>query len=107
MSLKNGENDGICSHIITPGGVFVQCSVMTVTFRKSHSKVIFCNKIGVFVVRAINHVHTSVKLSITQTQGIITCIPKENEPEQFLKIWRPITLLNTLYKITAGCIICT
>ena len=43
-------------------------------------------------------------LSITQRQGIITCIPKDNKPKQFLKNWRPLTLLDTVYKIGSGSI---
>ena len=42
-------------------------------------------------------------MSITQKEGIITCIPKEGKPEQFLRNWRPITLLNTSYKIESLC----
>jgi hypothetical protein len=57
------------------------------------------------VVRAINDAYTSKKLPVTQTQGVVTCIPKENKPKQFVKNWRPITLLNTVYKIGAVCII--
>ena len=34
----------------------------------------------------------------------ITCIPKENKPKQFLKNWRPLTLLDTVYKIASGAI---
>jgi hypothetical protein len=41
---------------------------------------------------------------VTQTQGVITCIPNENKAKQFVKNWRPITLLNTVYTIAAGCI---
>ena len=44
------------------------------------------------------------ELSITQKQGIITCIPKENKPKQLLKSWRPLTLLDTVYKIASGTI---
>ena len=44
------------------------------------------------------------KFSITQRQGIITCIPKGDKPRHFLKNWRPITLLNVIYKIASGCI---
>ena len=36
--------------------------------------------------------------------GIITCIPKVNKLKAFLKNWRPLTLLNTTYKIVSGCI---
>ena len=41
--------------------------------------------------------------SVTQRQGIITCLPKGDKPRQFLKNWRPITLLNVIYKIASGC----
>ena len=37
--------------------------------------------------------------------GIITLIPKGNEDRQYLRIsWRPISLLNVLYKIASSCI---
>ena len=29
---------------------------------------------------------------------------KRNKPKQFIKNWRPITLLNVIYKIASGCI---
>jgi hypothetical protein len=64
----------------------------------------FWNRIGLFVCRALNHAFISGNLSVIQTQGIITCIPKGDKPKQFLKNWRPITLLNTIYKIGSGCI---
>ena len=40
-------------------------------------------------------------LSISQGRGLITLIPKKNKPQQYLKNWRPISLLNCDYKITA------
>ena len=43
-------------------------------------------------------------LSVTQRLGIITLIPKGEKDKSFLKNWRPLTLLNTLYKIVSGCI---
>ena len=65
---------------------------------------VFWKDIGHFVVRSINSSFDEGALSFTQKQGIITCIPKENKPRQFLKNWRPITLLNTVYKIASGSI---
>ncbi|WP_419623732.1 RNA-directed DNA polymerase [Thiolapillus sp.] len=43
-------------------------------------------------------------MSVTQRRGVITCIPKEDKPKKYLKNWRPITLLNTAYKIASACI---
>ena len=43
-------------------------------------------------------------MSITQKQGIIICLPKGDKPREFLKNWRPISLLNVTYKIGSSCI---
>ena len=43
-------------------------------------------------------------MSVTQRQGVITCIPKERKDKQYLKNWRPIIFLNTMYKIASSCI---
>ena len=40
-------------------------------------------------------------MSVTQRQGVITCIHKEGEDTQYLKNWRPITLFNTMHKIAS------
>jgi hypothetical protein len=32
------------------------------------------------------------KMSVTQRQGVITCIPKEGKSKEFLTNWRSITL---------------
>ena len=64
----------------------------------------FWNDIGAFLVRSINEGFLSGQMSVTQKRGIITCIPKEGKNKQFLKNWRPITLLNTSYKIASACI---
>ena len=66
---------------------------------------VFWGKLGDFVVRALNEAYNVNSLSETQTQGLITCIPKGNKPKEYLKNWRPITLLNTVYKIGTGCIV--
>ena len=55
-------------------------------------------------MRSINEGFEKQCLSISQRQGIIVCIPKEGKPKQFIKNWRPITLLNVVYKIASACI---
>lgn len=64
----------------------------------------FWNKIGSFVVRSLNYGYKVGELSSTQKQGIITCIPKEGKSKFSLGNWRPISLLNVIYKIGSGCI---
>ena len=39
------------------------------------------------------------RLSITQRQGIICLIPKKDKDPKILKNWRPLSLLNTDYKL--------
>ena len=65
---------------------------------------VFWKQLGTFVVRAINFGFLKGELSVTQQHGLIVCIPKENKCRNYLKNWRPITLLNTAYKIASGCI---
>ena len=56
----------------------------------------FYNDIKVFIKRSLNEGYHEGKLSISERQGLITCIPKGDKPKQFLKNWRPITLLNVI-----------
>ena len=65
---------------------------------------VFWKDIGQFVLRSLNYGYMKGELSISQKQGVITCIPKENKPKLYLKNWRPITLLDTVYKIASGSI---
>ena len=64
----------------------------------------FWKDLGAFLVRSINHGFCIGELSVTQRRGVITCIPKENKTKRLIKNWRPITLLNTTYKIASACI---
>ena len=45
------------------------------------------------------------RLSASKSLGIISIIPKEDKDKRFLSNWRPLTLLDTLYKIISGCIV--
>ena len=49
------------------------------------------------------HIHLGI-FQLHKKQGIITCLPKGDKPRYFLKNWRPISLLNTVYKIASGSI---
>lgn len=64
----------------------------------------FWKDLGIYVLRSINEGYIKGELSITQKQGIIMCIPKGDKPREYLQNWRPITLLNVVYKIASGCI---
>ena len=84
-NMKNGKSPG------TDG--------MTVEFFK-----VFWKRIGGFVVRSLNEGFKRGQMSVTQREGIIICLPKSNKPREYLKNWRPISLLNISYKIGSACI---
>jgi len=64
----------------------------------------FLPDLGHFLVRSLNFAFLSGEVSVTQKQGVITCLPKGDKPREFLKNWRPITLLNIDYKLLSGAI---
>ena len=57
--------------------------------------------ISTLLVSAVNYAFESGCLSITQRRGVIKLIPKKDAELYYIKNWRPITLLNTDYKIAA------
>ena len=65
---------------------------------------VFWQKLGHFVVRSLNEGFQKGELSSTQKEGIIICIPKADKDRNFIKNWRPISLLNVVYKIGSSCI---
>ena len=56
------------------------------------------------IAKAVNYGYEHGSLSVTQRLGIITLIPKGDKDKNHLKNWRPLTLLNTIYKMVSGCI---
>ena len=84
-NMKNGKSPG------TDG--------FTVEFFK-----FFWRDIGHFVVRSINEGFRNKIMSTTQREGVIVCIPKGDKPREYLKNWRPISLLNVVYKIGSASI---
>jgi len=64
----------------------------------------FWKQLGQFVVRSLNEGYEKGSMSITQREGMIVCLPKGDKPREFLTNWRPISLLNVVYKIGSSCI---
>ena len=64
----------------------------------------FWINIGYYILNSLNYGYRTGSLSITQKQGVITCIPKPNKSRISLKNWRPISLLNEIYKLTSAVI---
>ena len=62
---------------------------------------VFWRDISSFLISALNYAFDSGCLSVTQRRGVIKLIPKKDVELYFIKNWRPITLLNTDYKIAA------
>ena len=68
----------------------------TIEFYRSFSDVI-----GQIMVDCFNYAFENGSLSITQKLGVISLIPKKDKDKNYLKNWRPISLLNNDYKIAA------
>ena len=64
----------------------------------------FWLQLGSFVVRSLNGGFRKGELSTTQKEGVIICIPKGDKSKDLIKNWRPISLLNVVYKIGSACI---
>ena len=64
----------------------------------------FWRDIKHFVINAVEFAFENNRLSVSQNLGIISIIPKGEKDKRFLTNWRPLTLLNTLYKLMSGCI---
>ena len=62
---------------------------------------IFWDDISEHLVTSINHAYQKEQFSVTQRRGIIKLIPKKDTEPYLIKNWRPITLLNCDYKISA------
>ena len=60
----------------------------------------FWDVVGDFVCNSLNEGYNCGMLSPSQRKGLITLIYKKGNPEE-LRNWRPISLLNTDYKIAA------
>ena len=83
-NMKNGKSPGLDGY--------------TIEFYK-----FFWNDINLFLIKSLNYSLEKGIMSISQRQGVITCLPKEGKSKFYLKNWRPITLLNVDTKIASAC----
>ena len=65
---------------------------------------LFWNDVYIYLVRSLNTAGEVGRLSISQTQSVITSFPKEDKSKYCLKNWRPISLLNVDKKIDSSVI---
>lgn len=64
----------------------------------------FWEEIRKLLFKAILECIENQQFMPTMKQGLITLIPKQNKDKRLLDHLRPITLLNTDYKLLCGCI---
>ena len=64
----------------------------------------FWAKLKYIIMHALNESYDNGILSTTLRHGLITCLPKGQKPREFIKNWRPITLLSVVYKIASAAI---
>ena len=72
---------------------------ITVEFYK-----MFWDKLKIFFIQSINYSFENGSLTTLQKQGLISLIPKAGKELEILSNWRPISLLNTDYKIATKAI---
>ena len=61
---------------------------------------VFWRDISSYLISALDYGFDAGHLYVTKKRGVIKLIPKK-DAELYFKNWRPITLLNTDYKIAA------
>ena len=65
---------------------------------------VFKNDLSTWIKQFLDYSEEKDMLSATQRTGSISLIPKGTKDKTRLGNWRPITLLNSLYKILSKCI---
>ena len=56
----------------------------------------------IIVIGSINKIHENVGLPLSLRLGIVALIPKSDKDQRYISNWRPLTLLETLYKLISA-----
>ena len=83
-----------CKNNVAPGS-----SGFTFDFYK-----FFWRNLKYFIVQAVDYAFDNNRLSVSQSLGLINIIPKGEKDKRYLSNWRPLCLLNSLYKLISGTI---
>ena len=62
---------------------------------------VFWYDLKTIILRALNYAYEKGEFSTSLRSCIISCIPKGDKPREYLKNWRPISLLAVPYKIAS------
>ena len=65
---------------------------------------VFWSKLKHFIHKSINYSFDEGSLPLTLRRCLLTCLPKGNKPREFIKNWRPVSLLSVIYKIASSAV---
>ena len=63
---------------------------------------VFWRHLKWIVMGAIKEIYSNRELPLSQRLGIIALIPKSDKDQRFITNWRPLTLLETFYKLISA-----
>ena len=64
----------------------------------------FWKYLGKWILRALNTSFKEGILPLTLRQCLLTCLPKSGKPREFIKNWRPLSMLSVIYKLASASI---
>ena len=63
---------------------------------------VFWSRLKTIITQAFQYSYAMGRLSVTLRHSILICLPKGDKPRQYLKNWRPLSMLSVLYKLISG-----
>ena len=63
---------------------------------------VFWMKLKHVIIQSFHNCYSTGVMPVTLRQNLIICLPKGDKPRQYLKNWRPLSMLSVLYKLLSG-----